>query len=91
MIKSDIERQENNYPKECSYELILMDCNMPELDGFETTFAIRQLLWENNIKQPIILAVTGHTEQLYINRAIKCGMNRVLSKPVEFEYLREIL
>lgn len=86
MIQKDVERREHN-SKECKYDLIFMDCNMPELDGFETTLAIRQLLWEKNMKQPIIIAVTGHTEQMYIRKAIKCGMNKVLSKPVEFEPL----
>jgi CheY-like chemotaxis protein len=40
MIQKDVERREHN-SKECKYDLIFMDCNMPELDGFETTLAIR--------------------------------------------------
>ena len=35
---------------------------MPELDGYETTQKIRQMLWDNKMVQPIISAVTGHTE-----------------------------
>jgi CheY-like chemotaxis protein len=59
-----------------------MDCNMPFIDGYETTQRIRQLLYDNNFMQPIISAVTGHDEQIYIKRAINSGMNQVISKPV---------
>ena len=59
-----------------------MDCNMPFMDGYEATSKIREYLFAYNLPQPIITAVTGHTEKAYIKRAIDCGMNQVLSKPV---------
>ena len=46
MIKDDVEA---NGGSECSYSLILMDYNMPFMDGCETTRAIRQYLYERNI------------------------------------------
>ena len=51
-----------NNMKSCDYDLILMDCNMPEKDGYETTLEIREFLYLHNIRQPIISAITGHTE-----------------------------
>jgi CheY-like chemotaxis protein len=48
---------------------------MPFMDGYESTEKIRQFLYEHNIDQPIILAVTGHTEANYVERAINSGMN----------------
>lgn len=48
---------------------------MPDLDGYETTVQIREYLSMNRMRQPVISAVTGHTEQVYIDRAFKCGMN----------------
>jgi CheY-like chemotaxis protein len=39
-----------------------MDCNMPVMDGYEATTLIREYLLELNIKQPQIIAVTGHSE-----------------------------
>ena len=68
-----------------------MDCNMPGMDGFETTLKIREYLHSLGAEQPIISAVTGHMEQMYIDQAIMSGMNQVLSKPVNSLYLRDLL
>ena len=73
------------------FDLILMDCNMPFLDGYEATTRIREYLYTRGIRQPIISAVTGHTEKLYVAKAIDSGMNQVLSKPVNHERLRLLL
>jgi len=66
-----------------SYKLILMDCNMPLMNGYEATSIIRQFLHSRSISQPIISALTGHTEQIYINKAVLSGMNQVLKKPTD--------
>ena len=57
-----VDNVKENDMKICDYDLIFMDCNMPIKDGYEATSSIREFLFENNIKQPIISAVTGHTE-----------------------------
>ena len=56
------EVKQNNYANN-SYHCILMDCNMPIMDGYESTIKIREYLYHINVDQPIILAVTGHTEE----------------------------
>ena len=48
---------------------------MPHMDGYEATQKLREMLYEKDIEQPIVSAVTGHTEQSYINKAIDHGMN----------------
>ena len=61
--------KKNDYER-CQYKLILMDCNMPIMDGYESTKSIRTFLETQKIEQPYIAAVTGHTEQVYFERAI---------------------
>lgn len=72
----------NNNPLQ--YSLILMDCNMPIMDGYQSTKLIRNLFKDLKISsenQPKIIAITGHVENEYIDRAIESGMNKVFSKP----------
>ena len=64
---------------------------MPYMDGYTATQEIREYLYTKNLKQPIITAVTGHIEQSYVNRALKSGMNQVLSKPVNDKVLKSSL
>ena len=88
MVRKNIVR--NNFDK-CDYILILMDCNMPFVDGYQATDTIRHLFYQYGLSQPIISAVTGHSETVYINKAINSGMNQVLSKPVSIPALRRLL
>ena len=68
---------ENNGER-CGFDLIFMDCNMPIMDGYEATDKIREFLYIQGIVQPLIVAVTGHSEQLYVDKAINSGINYVL-------------
>ena len=43
-----------------------MDCNMPILDGYDATKRIREYIFSKNLRQPVIIAVTGHTEDSYV-------------------------
>ena len=58
---------------------------MPFMDGYEATKQIRQHIKNGGAKQPIISAITGHTEPSYVETAFKSGMNQVLSKPLDIE------
>ena len=87
-IINDLEQNGGQF---CSYNLILMDCNMPFMDGYQSTIKIRQYLYEMNIPQPIIVAVTGHSEIQYVQKAIYSGMNQVLSKPINSSYLKHLI
>ena len=64
---------------------------MPFMDGYEATGKIREFIHQQGVSQPIISAVTGHTEQAYIERALNAGMNQVISKPVNVEVLKVLL
>ena len=88
MVIKNVEANNEDF---CNYSLILMDCNMPFMDGYEATGKIRQYLFERGILQPIIIGVTGHVEDVYIQRALDSGMNEVLFKPCDSQDLRQIV
>jgi CheY-like chemotaxis protein len=65
------------------YDVILMDCQMPTMDGFEASRLIRQL----DAKQPVIIAVTANALLGERERCLEAGMNDYLSKPFQAEQL----
>ena len=52
--------------KEYCYGLIFMDCSMPIMNGFDSTEQIRRFCDQQQLIQPKIVAVTGHSEEEYI-------------------------
>ena len=75
----------------CDFDVIFIDCNMPHLDGYQATMQIREYLYYKGLTQPIISAITGSTEQIYIDKAINAGMNQVLSKPTSIKIIRDLM
>jgi CheY-like chemotaxis protein len=65
------------------YDVILMDCQMPIMDGFEASRQIRSL----GQRQPIILAVTANALVGEREKCLNAGMNDYLSKPFQAEQL----
>ncbi len=65
------------------YDLILMDMQMPEMDGLQATRFIRQ----NIESQPIIIALTANSMQGDQEECLNAGMNDYISKPVRLEAL----
>ena len=72
------------------YELILMDCHMPILDGYTTTEAIRQLPASHS-QQTVIIALTASVMESDMEYALSVGMNDFLSKPVKIEQLQQMI
>jgi PAS domain S-box-containing protein len=73
------------------YDLILMDCQMPEMDGFEATRRIRQGdAGQHNSTLPIV-AMTAHAMKGDRERCLESGMNDYLPKPVQPSVLGETL
>jgi PAS domain S-box-containing protein len=71
------------------YPLVLMDVQMPEVDGFEATREIRQFEKENGLKACVIIAMTAHALAGDSQRCINAGMNDYLSKPLMEADLRD--
>ena len=73
------------------WDLILMDCEMPELDGYAATGRIRQLEQEQNLRPVPIVALTAHALREQQQRCISAGMDEYLAKPLTFERLKQML
>lgn len=68
-----------------SYDLILMDCSMPVMDGYEATKRIRELTGSNC--DTIIIAVTANIMEGDREKCLSVGMNDYLGKPVNITSL----
>jgi CheY-like chemotaxis protein len=71
-----------------SYDIILMDVQMPEMDGLEASRAIRQLPLE---RQPKIIAITAYALEGDREKCLEAGMDDYVSKPVQMAELAEVL
>lgn len=74
-----------------AYDLVLMDCHMPEMDGFEAASEIRHLETETNGKRLPVIAVTADVQQGIQERCRIAGMDGYLSKPFNQEQLSSTL
>ena len=76
--------------KENEWDVILMDCHMPDKNGYETTSDIRSLERKTNTHVPII-AMTANAMLGDKEKCLRYGMDEYVSKPVNVDELKEIL
>lgn len=74
-----------------TFAMILMDCNLPGIDGYETARRIRQLEAERNLTFTPIIAISAITDLAHKNRCIASGMDGMLSKPLSLRDIEDIL
>lgn len=86
--KQVVERFARSAPGE--FQVILMDVQMPEMDGLQATRAIRALARPDAASIPI-LAMTANSFQEDIDAALAAGMNGFISKPLDVKYLYSLL
>jgi PAS domain S-box-containing protein len=89
VAKSGVEALEA-YSKS-TFDLILMDCHMPEMDGFEATRNIRQMQKQSNAKHIPIIALTANAMQQDRDECLNAGMDDHLSKPYTRLQMRAML
>ena len=72
-------------------QLILMDCEMPEMDGFEATRQIRQLEQRQHLPAVPIIALTAHIFDEYRQQGQAAGMDDFIGKPLDSQLLYDTL
>lgn len=70
-----------------TYDIILMDVQMPEMDGLTTTKKIREM----SIKQPFIIALTANALDQDQQMCLFAGMNDYIRKPVKINELNQAI
>jgi CheY-like chemotaxis protein len=71
------------------YDLVLMDVQMPEVDGLAATREIRSRLSFD--RQPVIFGLTAHATTGYRDICLAAGMEGYLTKPLDRDKLRELI
>lgn len=73
-----------------AYDVVLMDCEMPEMDGYEATREIRRRE-DGTLSHLPVMALTGHTSDEDARKCRQAGMDTVLTKPLTLSLLRSSL
>jgi CheY-like chemotaxis protein/HPt (histidine-containing phosphotransfer) domain-containing protein len=76
---------------EKKFDLVIMDIQMPEMDGLETTIRIRESKFDINETSIPIIALTAHAATERKKECLKVGMNDYVTKPVELKTLARVL
>ncbi|NRB42679.1 MAG: response regulator, partial [Pseudomonadales bacterium] len=74
-----------------SYDVLLMDCEMPNLDGFDAAKTIRAFELEAQLQTVPIIALTAHVIPEYQQRCFDSGIEKVIAKPINQKVLLDML
>jgi PAS domain S-box-containing protein len=77
--------------QQASFDCILMDIQMPGMDGFEATHMIRQMERDSELPRQYIVAMTAHALKGDRERCLQSGMDNYIPKPFRAEVLKEVL
>lgn len=80
-----------NMAKENHYNIVLMDMQMPHMDGIAATIAILNLYQNKNITPPVIIGCSANAMQEDKNKCLDAGMKDFLSKPFTLDDIRSVM
>jgi signal transduction histidine kinase len=90
-----IELAYKNHLNSNPFDVILMDCNMPIMDGFQATKILKNKMWTGDITSAPIIAITASVTYADVERCLKTGMDAYLSKPFKktelIDKIKEVL
>ena len=90
-----VETYKNSLQVGLQYKLIFTDFNMPIMDGVMATKKIREIIGEDvkteKDSQLHIIGVSGYVQEEYKQQGLDAGMQEILSKPLYFDVLKEVL
>ncbi|WP_102960247.1 hybrid sensor histidine kinase/response regulator [Mangrovicella endophytica] len=73
------------------YDVIFMDCQMPIMDGYQATGAIRRLMEDKIVRRVPIIAVTANALKGDREKCLEAGMDAFVTKPMSVSHLEEVL
>ncbi len=74
-----------------AYRLVLMDCEMPVMDGVTATAAIQRVCVEQGVGSMTVFGVSGNSGESFVRRCKEAGMKKVLTKPVGLAALLKMI
>ena len=77
--------------KEDKFDLVLMDVQMPVMDGYDATRTIREMQKNKEIDKCPIIGLTAHAFQNESNKCIEAGMDDYIAKPFSNDELKNML
>lgn len=89
--KEAIEKFEKKISQNSKYLMILMDFNMPVMDGIEATRLITEKIIKESLENTPIIGITAYISQEDRNKGMMAGMREVLEKPIKKEGLKAVL
>lgn len=73
--------------KDFVFDFVLMDCEMPDMNGYQTTRLYRQWENENQQREKPVIALTAHVQPSYLEHCLESGMTDYLIKPLDLDEL----
>lgn len=91
MVRNGTEAVAERCKTDFDCDLVLMDCEMPEVDGYEATRTIRDFEKSSGKPAVPIVALTAHALEEVRNRCLAAGMDDFLTKPINTRHLMRVL